>query len=84
MTNETEKDGKHEVIYTKQELAWYIAKMHLDGFYNNGTLMKDKTFCKLLKRLDDYIIDKLSPLGGGDITDTYVVLEQATGNRRKA
>ncbi len=80
MINETEKDGKPEVIYTKQELAWYIAKMHLDGFYHNGTLMKDKTFCKLLKRLDDYIIDKLSPIDDGDIRDAYVVLEQTVGN----
>ncbi len=80
MKNKAEKDVKPEVIYTRQELVWYIAKMHLDGFYNNGTLMKDKTFCKLLKRLDDYIIDKLSPLGGGDIRDAYVVLEQTVGN----
>lgn len=84
MKNNAEKDTESEVIYTRQELVWYIAKMHLDGLYRHSKLIRDKKFCGLLGQLDDYITSKLSPLGGGDITDTYVVLEQAAGNRRKA
>ena len=80
MINETEKDGKPEVIYTRQELVWYIAKMHLDGLYRHSELIRDKKFCGLLGQLDDYITSKLSPLGDGDIRDAYVVLEQTVGN----
>lgn len=80
MKNKAEKDVKPEVIYTRQELIWYIAKMHLDGLYRHSELIRDKKFCGLLGQLDDYITSKLSPLGGGDITAAYVVLEQTVGN----
>lgn len=63
------------VTYSKHQLLWYEAWLYLDMGNVLGAI-SDKGFRKRFKDLEEYVFDKIKLQYGGDIIDTYVIVEQ--------
>lgn len=66
---------KPDITYSKQQILWYEAWLYLDMGKVLGAI-SDKGFRELFSALEDYVYDKIELPSGGDIIDTYVVVEQ--------
>ncbi len=76
MTTEVVKMKNPDVTYSKHKISWFEAWLYLDMGKVLGAL-SDEGFKERFKALEDYVLDKIEPQFGGDIVDTYVIVEQA-------
>ncbi|MBQ8291992.1 MAG: hypothetical protein IJX88_05780 [Clostridia bacterium] len=72
---------KNETIKTRQEIEWHIANHLLEGISEMCVLTNDKKFRELLFAITEYVNEKLTLKTNGDITDTFVIVEQELTNK---
>ncbi|MBQ8374692.1 MAG: hypothetical protein IJX98_03835 [Clostridia bacterium] len=67
---------KEKKIQTRKSLEWYLVSYFLELFRSTGLLWHDEKFQTLFCALLDYANEQIAPTVQGDITDTFVIVEQ--------
>ncbi|MBQ8374714.1 MAG: hypothetical protein IJX98_03945 [Clostridia bacterium] len=67
---------KEKKIQTRKALEWYLASHFLEMFRSTRLLWHDEKFQALFYALLDYANKQIAPTVQGDITDTFVIVEQ--------
>lgn len=67
-----------KIIFTKQEIEWYIIHHYLEAISTIGAVDKDVIFCKMFNDIKKYVTEKLTFNGEGDVLDLFVVALQCT------
>ncbi|MBQ8657650.1 MAG: hypothetical protein IJ506_00770 [Clostridia bacterium] len=65
-----------KTIQTRQKLEWHFVSLYLEMLYSICIFTKDKELQKRYLALRNYINEKISAPDGGDLIDTYVIVEQ--------
>ena len=79
--NETaDRSEQPRVIKTKQPLCWHYISALLESFRCTPA-MKDSDFSRMFQELYELVSQKMELPDGGDIIDSYVVVEQTPGER---
>lgn len=68
------------VIKTKQPLCWHYISALLESFRCTPA-MRDEDFRRIFQELYDLVSQKIELPSGGDIVDSYVIVEQAPKKR---